>query len=188
MGDPRLKATNKEVADITDPKTKQIIEDLVDTMHAVGLVGMAAPQIGENYKIFVTEPRETPIRPIDQADELRVYINPKVTVYSKDEVVIYEGCGSVAKGGILFGPVKRPREIVIQAQSKDGTKFELTTDGLLSRVIQHEYDHLSGIVFTERVLDYRKMVDLEFYKRDIRDSSEQKQASMITKKEVKILG
>ncbi|PIV01050.1 peptide deformylase [Candidatus Shapirobacteria bacterium CG03_land_8_20_14_0_80_39_12] len=188
MGDPRLKATNKEVADITDPKTKQIIEDLVDTMHAVGLVGMAAPQIGENYKIFVTEPRETPTRPIDQADELRVYINPKVTVYSKDEVVIYEGCGSVAKGGILFGPVKRPREIVIQAQSKDGTKFELTTDGLLSRVIQHEYDHLSGIVFTERVLDYRKMVDLEFYKRDIRDSSEQKQASMITKKEVKILG
>ena len=99
MGDPRLKATNKEVADITDPKTKQIIEDLVDTMHAVGLVGMAAPQIGENYKIFVTEPRETPTRPIDQADELRVYINPKVTVYSKDEVVIYEGCGSVVKGG-----------------------------------------------------------------------------------------
>jgi len=94
----------------------------------------------------------------------------------------------LSKGGILFGPVKRPREIVIQAQSKDGTKFELTTDGLLSRVIQHEYDHLSGIVFTERVLDYRKMVDLEFYKRDIRDSSEQKQASMITKKEVKILG
>lgn len=187
MGDPRLKATNQEVADITDQKVKQIIEDLVETMRANGLVGMAAPQIGENYKIFVTEPRETPTRPTDQADELRVYINPEIIVYSKEEVVIYEGCGSVAKG-TLFGPVQRPREIVIQAQSNDGTRIELTADGLLSRVIQHEYDHLLGIEFTEKILDYRKMVDLEFYKRDIRDSLEQKKASMTTKKEVRVLG
>lgn len=186
MGDPRLKATNQKVADITDPKVKQIIEDLVETMRANGLVGIAAPQIGENYKIFVTEPRETPTRPIDQADELRVYINPEITVYSKEEVVIYEGCGSVAKG-TLFGPVKRSREITIQAQGEDGTRFELTADGLLSRVIQHEYDHLSGIEFTEKILDYKKMVDLEFYKRDIRNSPGQKQVSMITKKEVRVL-
>lgn len=186
MGDPRLKATNQEVAEINDPKVKQIIEDLVETMRANGLVGMAAPQIGENYEIFVTEPRKTATRPIDQADELRVYINPEITVFSKEEVVIYEGCGSVAKG-TLFGPVKRPREITIQAQGKDGTRFELTADGLLSRVIQHEYDHLSGIEFTEKILDYRKMVDLEFYKRDIRNSPEQIQVSMITKKEVRVL-
>lgn len=186
MGDPRLKATNQEVADINDQKVKQVIKNLVDTMRANGLVGMAAPQIGENYEIFVTEPRKTATREADQTDELRVYINPEIIVFSKEEVIIYEGCGSVARA-TLFGPVQRPREIVIQAQSNDGTRFELTTDGLLSRVIQHEYDHLSGIEFTEKILDYRKMVDLEFYKRDIRGSSEQKQASITTKKEVKVL-
>lgn len=186
IGDPRMKAPNKTVTDVNDPKVKQVIADLVETMHANELVGMAAPQIGENYRVFVTEPRETATRPADQADTLRVYINPEITVYSEEEVVIYEGCGSVAKG-TLFGPVKRPREITIQAQDSKGKRFELTADGLLGRVIQHEYDHLSGIEFIEKILDYRKMVDREFYKRNIKNSPEQKQASIITKKEVRIL-
>lgn len=186
IGDPRMKAPNKAVTDLNDPKVKQVIADLVETMHANELVGMAAPQIGENYRIFVTEPRETATRPADQADELRVYINPEITVYSEEEVVIYEGCGSVAKG-TLFGPVKRPREITIQALDSNGRRFELVADGLLGRVIQHEYDHLSGVEFIEKILDYRKVVDLEFYKKNIKNSPEQKQASIITKKEARTL-
>lgn len=186
MGDPRLKAVNQEITDVNDPKVKQVIEDLVETMRSCGLVGMAAPQIGENYKIIVTEPRETPARSVDQADELRVYINPQITFFSEEVVVIYEGCGSVAKA-TLFGPVKRPKEISIQALNVEGKRFELTADGLLGRVIQHEYDHLSGIEFIEKILDYRKLMDFESYKREIKDSPSQKQASMITKKDVRVL-
>lgn len=186
LGDSRLKAENQEVSDVNDLKVKQVIEDLIETMRTNGLVGMAAPQIGENYKIFITEPRETPTRSADQADELRVYINPEIVAFSEEEVVIYEGCGSVAKA-TLFGPVKRPKEITIQALNCEGKRFELTADGLLGRVIQHEFDHLSGIEFTERVSDISQLMDIKIYKKEIKDSPEQNLASMITKKEVKML-
>jgi len=70
---------------------------------------------------------------------------------------VYEGCGSVAHGE-LFAPVKRPKTITVEAYDKKGQKFRLVCDGLLGRVIQHEYDHLSGIEFTEKILDYRKIM------------------------------
>jgi peptide deformylase len=150
VGDPRLKAPNKKINNFKDPKLKKIVEDLIDTIRAMELIGMAAPQIGENYRVFVTEPRETKFRTTDQADELRVYINPKIIKTSKDKSIIYEGCGSFVQGQ-LFGPVKRPKEITIEAQDLNGRRFRLTCDGLLARVIQHEYDHLDGIEFIEKV-------------------------------------
>lgn len=181
IGDLRLKAENKVVVDFGDPKVKQVIEDLVDTMHQNGLIGMAAQQIGENWKIFVTEPRETENRPADQADELRVYINPSIVEFSKDESEIYEGCGSVLNG-TLFGPVNRPKEIIIEAYDRNGNKFRLNCDGILARVIQHEYDHLQGIEFTEKISDYKKLMTADFYRERIKMSSEQIEASKITKK------
>jgi len=181
IGDPRLKAVNKVIDNFNDPTVKRVIQDLVDTMHQNGLIGMAAPQIGENWKIFVTEPRETENRPADQADELRIYINPKITIFSIDENVIYEGCGSVLNGS-LFGPVKRPKEITIEAFDQNGNKFRLTCDGILARVVQHEYDHMFGIEFTEKVSDYKKLMNAEFYQETIKMSPEQIEASKITKK------
>ena len=159
IGDPHLKAKNKSIKNLNSPKTKQVINDLIDTMHANELVGIAAPQIGENYGIFVTEPRKTETRTGDQIDELRIYINPVITFQSKTKTVIYEGCGCVAKGA-LFGPVLRPKEIEIQSYNMDKHKFSLRCDGLLARVIQHEYDHLNGIEFTERIDDYRKFYQM----------------------------
>ncbi|MFA6250344.1 MAG: peptide deformylase [Candidatus Shapirobacteria bacterium] len=181
IGDPRLKAENKPVKDFDDPVVKQVIQDLVDTMHQNELIGMAAQQIGENWKIFVTEPRETKTRPADQADELRVYINPVIVESSNEENVIYEGCGSVLNGA-LFGPVKRPKEITVEAFDQNGNKFRLTCDGILARVIQHEYDHLLGIEFTEKVLDYKKLMTADYYRETIKMSPEQIEASKITKK------
>lgn len=181
IGDLRLKAENKVIVDFNDPKVKQTIDDLVDTMHQNGLIGMAAPQIGENWKIFVTEPRETKDRPADQADELRIYINPEIVNFSTEENVIYEGCGSVLNGQ-LFGPVKRPGEITIEAIDQNGKKFRLNCDGILARVIQHEYDHLLGIEFTEKIFDYKKLMTAEFYRELVKMSPEQIGASKITKK------
>jgi len=181
IGDLRLKAPNKTVEKFTDSSVKQVIQDLFDTMRANELIGMAAPQIGENWKIFVTEPRETKFRMADQVDILRVYINPIILNSSKEESIIYEGCGSVLNGQ-LFGPVKRPKEITIEAFDQEGKKFRLTCDGILARVIQHEYDHLNGIEFTEKIFDYRKLVSVDFYLKDIKKSPEQIKDSMITKK------
>jgi len=186
IGHPALKAKNEEVTDFNDPKIKEVIQDLIDTMRDKGLVGMAAPQIAENYRIFITEPRVTPTRTIDQADELRVYINPEIVETSGEEVVIFEGCGSVMNGQ-LFGPVKRPKVVTIEAFNESGEKFRLKCDGLLSRVIQHEYDHLKGIEFTEKVYDYKKLMTFDFYIQNIKNSPEQTEPSKITVKEYTLL-
>ena len=96
-----LKAKNALVKKFGDPKVKQVIADLTVTMRENQLIGMAAPQIGENYQMFVTEPRKTAFRS-GATDMLRVYINPKIIHFSSETTVIYEGCGSVLNGQ-LFG-------------------------------------------------------------------------------------
>ncbi len=186
LGHPALKAKNKIIKDFNSEDVKRVIQDLTDTMREVGLIGMAAPQIGENFMIFVTEPRVTPFRTADQADELRVYINPKIVNYSEDKSVIYEGCGSVAKAG-LFGPVNKPKTVTVEAYDENGKKFQLITDGILGRVIQHELDHLMGITFIERVEEPEKILDFDFYKENVKGKEPQQGNSMITKKEFKYL-
>lgn len=186
IGHPALKAPNKPIIDFNSEEVKNVIQDLVDTMKQNELVGMAGPQIGENFQIFVTEPRVTATRTVDQSDELRVYINPKIVSISIEECLIYEGCGSVLNGS-LFGPVMRPKEIIIEAFDASGKKFQLKCDGLLARVIQHEYDHLNGVEFTEKVYDYKKLMAREFYIQNIKTSPEQIANSKLTIKEVKYL-
>ena len=181
LGDPRLKAINKEVTDFGDKRVTKVIGDLIDTMHAVDLIGVAAPQIGENWQIFVTEPRRTAARPGDQTDELRVYINPKIVYLSEDKSIIYEGGGSVP--GNIFGPVERPKLVVVEAYDRDGQKFQMKADGILGRVIQHEMDHLLGVEYIEKVQDYRKLLNKRYYYKNIKYSSLQTQASIITIRE-----
>ena len=184
IGDPLLKNKKSSIVDFNEPKLKKVIKDLVETMKDTNLlIGIAAPQIGENYQIIATEIKETKARTGIQSDKLRIYINPRITFYSKDKIVAYEGCGSVNEAN-LFGPVKRPKEIIIEAFNPEGQKFRLRCDGLLSRVIQHEYDHLSGIEFIEKIIDYKKMMNRDFYIKNVKDSKQQIQASMTSVKEL----
>lgn len=182
IGHPELKAENKAIKDFDDPKLKALVQDLMDTMRDAGLIGIAAPQIAQNFKVFITEPRETKTRSKEQADELRVYINPEIVFQSEEEVIIYEGCGSVMNGQ-LFGPVKRPQTITIEAFDLAGKKFRFTADGILGRVIQHEYDHLFGIEFLEKIYDYRKILNLEHYLDQIKNDPTNITNSEITIKE-----
>jgi peptide deformylase len=142
IGDDRLKCENKTLSPANKELARKLVHDLKDTMLENDIVGIAAPQIGENYRIFITEPRETAYRKGNQVDGLRVFINPKIVIFSRDKTTIFEGCGSVGKN--FFGPVVRSKEIVIESYDENFNKFRLTCDGLLARVIQHEYDHLSG--------------------------------------------
>lgn len=186
IGNPLLKAKNQKVADINDPKIKQVIQDCIDTMRANELIGIAAPQIGENFRIFVTEPRETDIRPKDQSDDLRTYINPNMTWSSDEQIEIWEGCGCVAHA-TLFAPVIRPKIITIEATDINGKKFQLKADGILGRVMQHEYDHLDGIEFVEKIKDLKRITSKEFYIKLIKPLPEVKQSSIITVKEATAL-
>lgn len=183
-GHPKLKKPNKTITNTNLPKVKKLHRDLISTMNKIGLIGLAAPQIAQNYMIFVTHPRKTKSRNLDKIDILRTYINPKITFRSQEENIIYEGCGSVVKGD-LFGPVSRPAEIEIEALDEKGQKFRLRCNGILARVIQHEYDHLMGIEFLEKVSDYKKIVVRDYYRKKIKNSKLQKQNSLITKIEYK---
>lgn len=186
IGHSKLKKQNTEIGNVNLPKIKRLRRDLIDTMNKTGLIGIAAPQIAQNYMIFVTFPRTTKSRSLGKTDILRTYINPKITFKSTKENIIYEGCGSVVKGN-LFGPVSRPEEIEIEALDEKGQKFRLKCNGILARVIQHEYDHLMGIEFMERVNDCKKIMVGDYYRKTIRNSKLQKQNSLITKIDYKKL-
>jgi len=163
IGNPLLSKKSKFVADIDSKETQRVINNLVDSVRYHGLVGIAASQIGEKLRIFVTEVRKTKYRN-HKKDILRVYINPKIVWFSKKQVIIYEGCGSVAYAK-LFAPVRRPEKIIIEASDANGNQFKLKAEGFLSRVIQHEYDHLDGIEFTEKITDMRRIMSSEEYKK-----------------------
>ena len=120
-------------------------------------------------------------------DKLRVYINPKIVNFSKKSTAIYEGCGCVDDEiGKSFGAVVRPSEVEIEAIDESGKNFSLRANGILARVIQHEYDHLKGIEFTNYVKP-EDLVSEKFYKENVRNSKKQKAASEITKIEYKKL-
>ncbi len=183
-GHPALKSANKLVKDFQSGKLRKLIADMKDSQYKADLVGIAAPQIGENYAVFLTHPRNTPLRNVGKEDICRVYINPTIVWQSPETVLIYEGCGSLPD---IFGPVIRANEVTVEAYDEEGEKFALTADGLLSRVIQHEVDHLNGYEFIERVSDYHKVLMKEYYVEKIKSSNEQKDASEIKKIEYKKL-
>jgi len=177
IGHHILKLENKPITDFKSPLLKKLIRDLDDTMKKVGLIGIASPQIAESYQVFLTQPRNTKARHLGKEDILRIYINPRIIFESKTTNTMYEGCGCVS----IFGPVTRPKEIEVEAYDLEGKKFRLRCDGILATVIQHEMDHLKGIEFLERVTNNRKIVSKDIYCEYIRDSKEQKAASIITK-------
>ena len=151
VGSPVIRMRAKEVSNPKAESTKQIVKNLVDSMRYHDLVGMAGPQIGKGVRIFVTEVRKTKFRKgtTIKKDPLRIFINPKIISVSRREISGWEGCGSVVSGG-LFGKVERPASVVVKAFDEKGNTFKLEAEGLLARVIQHEVDHLNGIVFVDK--------------------------------------
>lgn len=149
VGNLIIREKAKRVEDSQSKKIKKVVIDLIDSMHEHNLVGMAAPQIGESVRVFVTEIRKTKLRHVTELDELRIFINPKIITTAKKTVSGWEGCGSVAVGG-LFAKVTRPNKLTVQAQNRSGEQFTLEAEGLLARIIQHEIDHLNGKLFIDR--------------------------------------
>lgn len=163
VGDPVIRTKTKEVSDINDTDVKKVIDDLIDSMRDLSLVGMAAPQVGSPYRIFVTEIKKTPYRKDEDLDELRVFINPEIIARSEDMAVEWEGCGSVAEAG-LFAQVERPASVTIKALDQDGEEFVHEAQGLLAVVIQHELDHLNGVLFIDKADLQTAMSRSEYFK------------------------
>ncbi len=186
IGDPALKLDNKTIRDFGSSDLKLLIRSLKDTMIKTDLIGIAAPQIGVNRRVFLTNPKKTKFRKLPKSDGLRIYINPRMVFQSKETSLIYEGCGCLPERSV-FGPVVRPKEIEVEAYDARGKKFRLRCNGILARVIQHEYDHLQGIEFLERVKNNRMLISWNIYNKTVRNSAAQLSASDITVLEFKPL-
>jgi peptide deformylase len=122
---------------------KLFVDQMIDTMYTYGGVGLAAPQVGVNRRIIIVDPSAG-----DDAKELRVMINPKI-IASSGEVFGEEGCLSLPG---RRGEVKRNETVTVEFFNIDGTKQLLFASGFLAVIIQHEIDHLSGILFIDRAL------------------------------------
>ena len=142
LGDPILKRHSVVVPDINGD-VRTLAADMLEAMDRGKGVGLAAVQVGELFRLFVTRvPGDSP----------RVFINPDILETSIEQEPFEEGCLSIPG---LYTDVIRPAWVRIQAWNAKGRPFTLTADGYLGRVIQHEFDHLNGILFIDR-LDPKK--------------------------------
>ena len=152
--DPRLRESGKRVDALTD-ELRRLIDDMAETMYAAPGVGLAATQVGESWQIFVVDCAAE-----GEASDLRVFVNPEIV--SKEGTLTFdEGCLSFPGAR---EEVERAEKVRVRAQDREGRWFELDAEGLLAVAIQHEYDHLHGILMIDRLgplkkrLLHRKMI------------------------------
>jgi len=137
---------------------KELVEDMFETMYKRGGVGLAANQVGVLKRVFILDLKAG--RHGDGGEKM-VFVNPEI-VHAEGEVVHQEGCLSLPG---LWKKVKRAKKVIVRAQDLDGKEFEIEAEGLLSRAIQHEIDHLNGICFVDRLSPLQRRLALEKYKK-----------------------
>lgn len=163
IGSDVIRAKAQPVSVPLDDTDCALIETMTIAMRQAGLVGIAAPQVGVSKRIFLTEIRQANIRGSAE-DALRVFVNPDITHFSEEKIVDYEGCGSVADAN-LVGEVERSHAVTVRYQDEKGQQNTGTFEGLLARIIQHEFDHLEGVVFTDKLYRTQTLMSGSEYRR-----------------------
>jgi peptide deformylase len=146
--DPRLRQKAAPVTSVT-PEIQKLVDDMAETMYAAPGVGLAATQIGEPHRVFLVD-----IAQENEPSDLHVFINPEI-VRGKDQAVGPEGCLSFPG---ISEDVKRATTITVRALDREGKPFELGADGLLAVAIQHEHDHLDGVLMIDHLGMLKKRI------------------------------
>ncbi|KAL9235130.1 hypothetical protein vseg_009922 [Gypsophila vaccaria] len=142
--DPRLRAKNKRI-NIFDDNLKNLVAEMFDVMYRTDGIGLSAPQVGMNIELMVFNA----VGERGKGEEI-VLINPKVTKYSQKITHFEEGCLSFPG---IYADVQRPESVKVDAKDLSGARFSVTLSGLPARVFQHEFDHLEGILFFDRMTE-----------------------------------
>jgi peptide deformylase len=142
LPDKRLRLLSKPVAKI-DAATKQLVEDMFDTMYDAPGIGLAAIQVGEPRRIVTMD-----LAKKDEPKEPQVFINPELIARSGDKNVHEEGCLSIPE---YYEEVERPAAVRIRYLDLEGKQHEVDAEGLLATCIQHEIDHLDGVLFIDHI-------------------------------------
>ena len=164
MGHPVLRARARPLhpSEIRTPKIQQLIDDMFETMKEYQGVGLAAPQVHEGLRIFVAgfPPRKDGDEDDEREDDmpLMAIINPEITVLTDDLVDDWEGCLSIPD---IRGRVPRAREIEVKAYDRKGRRISMLARNFTARVIQHETDHLDGVLFFDRMESFETLTFLD---------------------------
>lgn len=153
MGDPRLLRVAEAVTDFGSTALVRLVADMEETMAAAGGVGLAAPQVGVNQRLVIFGFEKSERYPGAMAVPYTVLINPVLTPLSGEEEEGWEGCLSVPG---LRGWVPRWKRLRYQGFGLDGKTIEREVEGFHARVVQHECDHLDGLLYPMRVRDFRR--------------------------------
>ena len=162
MGHPVLAAKAVPVGDPTDPEIRRLVADMVETMVDANGAGLAAPQVHVPLRVVVfqapgerADPGLSEEEAFDHTAALTVLINPEIEILGEDKDGGWEGCLSVPG---LRGFVERPAHIRYSGYDQDGRRIERTAKGFHARVVQHEVDHLDGILYPGRMGDMSKLI------------------------------
>jgi peptide deformylase len=169
MGHPvlRAKARPIEKAEIRGSDIQKLIDDMIETMREYHGVGLAAPQVHQGVRLFVADldhgrERDEEGDPASPASEPLAIINPEIVVFGSEIVEDWEGCLSIPD---IRGRVPRSREITVRAFDRSGDRIELRAHDFPARVIQHETDHLDGVLFFDRMRAFDTLTFLDEYSR-----------------------
>src|SRR3954469_23657089 len=162
MGHPVLRTKARALArgELKSAVIQKLIDDMIDTMTEYHGVGLAAPQVHEGLRIFVASLDAGDDR--EQQAEPHVIINPEISEVGNDIVEEWEGCLSIPD---VRGRVPRAREIKVRAYDRKGERIELRAHDFPARVIQHETDHLDGVLFFDRMKTFESLTFLDEYSR-----------------------
>ncbi len=151
-GNDILESKAEPVKEIDDG-IKSLAASMLEAMRLGRGIGLAGPQVNSGLRIFVTGV---------EGDQPRVFINPEIVLTSPEQVDIEEGCLSLPR---LYQEVRRPEFVRVQAWNERGRPFSVESGGLLARVMLHEYDHLEGILFVDRLGSFKRQRALAQYQR-----------------------
>jgi peptide deformylase len=159
LGHPVLRGVTAPVsrAELQSPEIQKFIADMIETMKEYDGVGLAANQVHESKQIAVLEVADNPRYPQKPRVPLAVLVNPAITPLTEETEEDWEGCLSIPE---LRGRVPRYRSIRVQALAPDGTELDFVANDFHARVIQHEWDHLNGKVYLDRMRDLSSLAFL----------------------------
>ena len=164
VGNPLLRERSREVTrdELASPEMQQLIDDLIDTMHAANGAGIAAPQVGELVRIASIEVTENLRYPYKPRIPLTIVVNPVIEPLDDELVEVNEGCLSVPN---MRGNVMRNVNVRVRWWDRDGVDHDEIRRGLTAGTFQHECDHLDGLLFLDRVHDTRSLTTWEQFER-----------------------
>ena len=156
LGNPVLRQVAKslDLNDLAENSMQTFIDDMIETMHHEGGVGLAAPQVNRSIQIVVLEYADNERYPNEVSIPLTVLVNPVLSDYSQETKEGWESCLSLVD---FRGLVSRSKTVTLDAYDRKGKKIQKTVSGFEAVVLQHELDHLKGFVFLDRMKDLTKL-------------------------------